>query len=159
MGWPLGLRLPQLQPGRGWPLRLRFPQLQPSGGWPLGLRFPQLQLCGGWPIGLRFPQLQPCGGWPLGLRFPQLQPGGGWPLGLRFPPLQPAWASVSSSTGGGDCAHAPRGCRSGSRHTWTPSSPCSFAKLWPVLHDPMDCTSSGFPVLHHLPEFARTHVH
>ena len=27
------------------------------------------------------------------------------------------------------------------------------------LCDPMDCSSPGFPVLHHLPEFAQTHVH
>ena len=25
--------------------------------------------------------------------------------------------------------------------------------------DPMDCSPPGFPVLHHLPEFAKTHVH
>ena len=25
--------------------------------------------------------------------------------------------------------------------------------------DPMDCSTPGFPVLHHLPEFAQTHVH
>ena len=24
---------------------------------------------------------------------------------------------------------------------------------------PVDCNTSGFPVLHHLPEFAQTHVH
>ena len=28
-----------------------------------------------------------------------------------------------------------------------------------TLWDPMDCSKSGFPVLHHLPEFALTHVH
>ena len=27
------------------------------------------------------------------------------------------------------------------------------------LCDPMDCSIAGFPVLHHLPEFAQTHVH
>ena len=27
------------------------------------------------------------------------------------------------------------------------------------LCDPMDCSTSGFPVLHHLPELAQTHVH
>ena len=27
------------------------------------------------------------------------------------------------------------------------------------LCDPMDCSMSGFPVLHHLPELAQTHVH
>ena len=29
----------------------------------------------------------------------------------------------------------------------------------PTLCDPMDCSSPGFPVLHHLPEFAQIHVH
>ena len=29
----------------------------------------------------------------------------------------------------------------------------------PTLCDPMDCSMSDFPVLHHLPEFAQTHVH
>ena len=28
-----------------------------------------------------------------------------------------------------------------------------------TLFDPMDCSMSGFPVLHHLLEFAQTHVH
>ena len=36
---------------------------------------------------------------------------------------------------------------------------CSGAKSCPTLWDPMDCSMSGFPVLHCLPEFAQTHVH
>ena len=35
---------------------------------------------------------------------------------------------------------------------------CSVANSCPTLCDPMNCTS-GFPVLHYLPEFAQTHVH
>ena len=35
----------------------------------------------------------------------------------------------------------------------------SVAKLYLTLRDPMDCSMSGFPVLHHLLEFAQTHVH
>ena len=31
--------------------------------------------------------------------------------------------------------------------------------LCPNVFDPMDCSTPGFPVLHHLPEFAQTHVH
>ena len=32
--------------------------------------------------------------------------------------------------------------------------------LSPVqLCDPMDCSMPGFPVLHHLLEFAQTHIH
>ena len=36
---------------------------------------------------------------------------------------------------------------------------CSVAKLCPSLRDPMDCSKSGFPVLHYLPKFAQSHVH
>ena len=36
---------------------------------------------------------------------------------------------------------------------------CSVAQSCPPLCDPMGCSTSGFPVLHHLPEFAQTHVH
>ena len=36
---------------------------------------------------------------------------------------------------------------------------CSVTKLCLILCDPMDCSTPGFPVLHHLPEFAQTHVH
>ena len=35
----------------------------------------------------------------------------------------------------------------------------SVTQSCPTLCDPMDCSMSGFPVLHHLPEFAQTHVH
>ena len=35
----------------------------------------------------------------------------------------------------------------------------SVPKLYPILCDPMDCSMPGFPVHHHLPEFAQTHVH
>ena len=36
---------------------------------------------------------------------------------------------------------------------------CSVAQSWLTLCNPMDCSSPGFPVLHHLPELAQTHVH
>ena len=36
---------------------------------------------------------------------------------------------------------------------------CSVAKLYTSLWDTMNCTKPGFPVLHHLPELAQTHVH
>ena len=35
----------------------------------------------------------------------------------------------------------------------------SVTQLCPTLYKPMDCSTSGFPVLHHLPEFAQTDVH
>ena len=36
---------------------------------------------------------------------------------------------------------------------------CSVAMWHLTLWDPTDCSMSGFPVLHQLPEFAQTHVH
>ena len=34
-----------------------------------------------------------------------------------------------------------------------------FSQSYPALCNPMDCSTPGFPVLHHLPELAQTHVH
>ena len=54
-------------------------------------------------------------------------------------------------------------CRTeeGNRELWVGKgeSCCSVAQSCPTLLDPIDCSTPGFPVLHHLPEFARTHVH
>ena len=36
---------------------------------------------------------------------------------------------------------------------------CSVTQLCLTLCLPMDCSTPVFPVLHHLPEFAQTHVH
>ena len=36
---------------------------------------------------------------------------------------------------------------------------CSVIQLCLTFCDPMDCSMPGFPVLHHLPGFAQTHVH
>ena len=36
---------------------------------------------------------------------------------------------------------------------------CSVAKLTLTLHNPMNYSMTGFPVLHYLPELAQTHVH
>ena len=35
---------------------------------------------------------------------------------------------------------------------------CLIAKSCPILCNPMNCSTPGFPVLHYLPEFAHTHV-
>ena len=35
---------------------------------------------------------------------------------------------------------------------------CSVAQWCLTLCDPMDCSTPGFPVFHHLSEFAQTHV-
>ena len=36
---------------------------------------------------------------------------------------------------------------------------CLIAKSCPTFHNPMDCSTPGFPVPHHLPEFAQVHIH
>ena len=36
---------------------------------------------------------------------------------------------------------------------------CSLARSCPVLSDPVDCSTLGFPVLHYLPEFDQIHAH
>ena len=36
---------------------------------------------------------------------------------------------------------------------------CSITQPCPTLCDPMDCSTPGFQVLHHLPELFQTHVH
>ena len=36
---------------------------------------------------------------------------------------------------------------------------CSVAQSCPAVYDPMNRSTPGLPVLHHLPEFAQTHVH
>ena len=36
---------------------------------------------------------------------------------------------------------------------------CSVAQSCLTLCDPIDCSTLGLPVLHHLPELAQTHVH
>ena len=36
---------------------------------------------------------------------------------------------------------------------------CSVTQSCLTLCDSMDCTTPGFPVFHHLPELAQTHVH
>ena len=36
---------------------------------------------------------------------------------------------------------------------------CLIAKLYLTLCDAVDCSTPGFPVVHHLPEFVQIHVH
>ena len=43
-------------------------------------------------------------------------------------------------------------------HSSPDSFCCSVAQSSLTLCDPTDCSSPGFPVLHHLPELAQTHV-
>ena len=73
--------------------------------------------------------------------------------GLLFPPLgdfpHPGIETVSCSALAG-------------RFFTTPSQGCcccSVAKSCSALSNPMDCSTPGFPVHHHLPELAQTHAH
>jgi len=45
------------------------------------------------------------------------------------------------------------------RYHCTPMQFSSVTQSCPTLHDPMDCSTPGFPVLYHLPELAQTRVH
>ena len=49
--------------------------------------------------------------------------------------------------------------KNGTVHFKLESIICSFTKLCPTLWDPMDWSTTGFPVLHQLLEFAQTHLH
>ena len=44
-------------------------------------------------------------------------------------------------------------------HGLTQISVSSVTQLCPVLRDPMDCSTPGFPVHHQLPEPTQTHLH
>ena len=59
----------------------------------------------------------------------------------------PLWANYISLSGNGACESFNILCC------------CSVAKSCLILCDPKNCSTPGFPVLHHLPEFAQTHVH
>ena len=43
--------------------------------------------------------------------------------------------------------------------TWTSVQFSSVAQSCPTLCDPMNCSTSGLPVHHQLPDFTQTHVH
>ena len=47
----------------------------------------------------------------------------------------------------------------GSFSLWLHCSCHSVAQSCPILYDPMDYSTPGFPEIHHLPEFVHTHVH
>ena len=52
-----------------------------------------------------------------------------------------------------------KGCQRSRCGTYTQCNTCcSVTQLYLTLCDPMDCSTPGFPVLHHLPELAQTHV-
>ena len=49
--------------------------------------------------------------------------------------------------------------KNGTVHFKLGSIICSFTKLCPTLCDPTDCSTTGFPALHQVPEFTQTHLH
>ena len=57
---------------------------------------------------------------------------------------------------GGEGIHT---CEQNAKYLSNGPSIRSVAQLCPTLCDPMDCSTSGFPVHHHLLELAQTHVH
>ena len=64
-----------------------------------------------------------------------------------------------------DCFHSNPGERQCQRvfklpHSCTYLSSVQFiTQSCPILCDPMDCSTPGFPVHHQLPEFTQTHIH
>ena len=74
-------------------------------------------------------------------------------LVLALPPHMPCFLGNSSAIFSSE---------QGIHITWVFEQICCFpsvAQSCPTLCDPMDCSTPGFPVHHHLPELAQTHVH
>ena len=76
--------------------------------------------------------------------------------GSSWPRNQPR---VSCIAGGFFTKWAIREARKNIARLFIPSSCCSFAQSCLTFYDPVDCSTLGLPVLHHLPEFDQTHVH
>ena len=58
-----------------------------------------------------------------------------------------------------DCQGIPKSCFESLSFGVISYCCCSVAQSCLTLCDPMDCSMPGFPILHHLPELAQTHVH
>ena len=87
---------------------------------------------------------------------------GSWHLIWDFPrgPVSKDASSPGSIPGPGTRCHMlklkiPRA----PANTWLQLLFSRSAQLCPALCSLVDCSTPGFPVLHHLPEFAQTHVH
>ena len=66
----------------------------------------------------------------------------------------------SKITVNSDCSHKIKRCLLLGRKAMTKlCCCCSVTQSCPTLCDPMNCSTPGFLVLHHLPELAQTHVH
>ena len=72
-------------------------------------------------------------------------------LPCRACSISPGWVSV-------DCLWSSHLVSLALGHTVRGGGYCSLAQLCLTLCNPMDCSTLGFPVLHHLPEFAQTQV-
>ena len=122
----------------------------------------------GGPVTLsRDPQPPQAGGVQTGLFSHGLQ----WALSVWTRSAQSSgppqdWSSQAASPS----VRLRMGSCSVSAPSWSPSAPAirsllsifqfsSVAQSCLTLRDPMDCSTPGFPVLHHLPEFTQTHVH
>ena len=72
-------------------------------------------------------------------------------LPCRACSISPGWVSV-------DCLWSSHLVSLALGHTVRGGGYCSLAQSCLTLCNPMDCSTLGFPVLHHLPEFAQTQV-
>ena len=70
------------------------------------------------------------------------------PGGLQSMRSQKSQTRLIDSPAAAVCVYGSTSCRS-----------CSGIQLCLTLCDPVDCSTPGFPVLHHLPELAQTHIH
>ena len=66
---------------------------------------------------------------------------------------------ADSSYGAGNVQVKPRRSIEPQRRKLQTTTCCSVIKSYLTLCNLMDCSTPGFPVLHHLPEFAQIHVH
>ena len=160
---------------RGWGMRLNVPSLK-QDGWFFEIRT-QLGLCFMWAsqvaqwyrIGLPMQEMQETGGSIFELGRSSGVGNGRWQVGNMF-----QYSCLENSMDRG-AQWAPSGLSSwGHKESDTTERlnsithvfyvslfivHFSVAKSCLTLWNPMDCSMSGFPVLHHLLEFAQTHIH
>ena len=70
------------------------------------------------------------------------------PGGLQSMRSQKSQTRLIDSPAAAVCIYGSTSCRS-----------CSGIQSCLTLCDPVDCSTPGFPVLHHLPELSQTHIH
>ncbi|CAI9153993.1 unnamed protein product [Rangifer tarandus platyrhynchus] len=79
-------------------------------------------------------------------------------MGSKFP-TSPAFNTLSFSSWFRKYRFCTQGLQLSSAHYLTPDCYCLVTQPCLTLCNSMDCSTLGFHVLHHLPEFAQTHVH